>query len=217
MFVGGGIMWRKFLTIGVVFVFGMIFQTQSTWPWDDDTETSILMETWENDLEPHPTKEWKDHKGKASMGPPAPCEQLEDLEGKWTVRVGSWDESGRHCWARCRIKIDRGGIIQQGIYIDCDGKTKSKITGGQLGLSPGCLIIGKIETSDVTLYVDRGAILGGHLALGLAADQENELMRDEIETDLRLNFFQWPYEDITGVLKRLNLYIEPEDELDKKK
>jgi hypothetical protein len=201
-------MCRKVLTISVVFVFGMIFLTQSTWPkdtdkWDDDTETNILMETWDNDLVPHLEKEWKDHKGRASFGPPVPCEQLEDLEGKWTLRVGSWDGSGRHCWADGRIKIGPGGIVEKGLYIDCDGRTKSEIIEGlgYLVVSPGCVIVGKIETSQGAFYVATGQIVGGKLILGLAQDQKDPEMQHYIERLKEDREGQVYREDIDGVLK----------------
>lgn len=98
------------------------------------------------------------------------CEQ-QDLEGNWTVRVGTPDGFGRHwCWADCNMTISSGGIIEQGgTHIDCLG-VSSEITGGQLTISLDCGIEGTIITSNGTLSIATGAIVGDEIVLGMDED-----------------------------------------------
>ena len=95
----------------------------------------------------------------------AMCEQA-DLEGTWSTQVWGGCPSGTQCWDQCTLTIGSDGSIQAvGTYIDCSGVT-SNITGGQLTVYPGGRIQGTIVTSDGTLEVGPGGIVGDQLVLG---------------------------------------------------
>ena len=55
-----------------------------------------------------------------------------------------------------------GDIEPGGTYTDCLGDTLD-IIGGQLSMNSECEIAGIIETSDGTIYVERGSIGEGRL------------------------------------------------------
>jgi hypothetical protein len=133
-------MWRKFLIIGLVFVFGLIL-APPTWAFDGIDEEFV------------------------------PCEQA-DLQGTWNVEVGAVDEFGNHtCWEPCNLTISATGSIEQGgTYTDCAG-VSSIVTGGQLSLSYGCIVEGYIVTSNGTVYIDSGGIMGGELCLLRGAEE----------------------------------------------
>jgi hypothetical protein len=99
-----------------------------------------------------------------------PCEQV-DLQGTWSVRVGAKDEFGNHlCWESCSLTVDALGIVEaSGTYEDCSEVT-SDIAGGELTISSGCVIEGTIETSNGTVNVATGAIVGNELVLGRAGE-----------------------------------------------
>ena len=89
-----------------------------------------------------------------------------DLEGTWNTEVWGGCPSGTQCWDQCTLTIGADGTIQSGgTYIDCFG-VNSQITGGQLTVYPGSRIQGTIVTSNGTLEVGPGAIVGDQLILG---------------------------------------------------
>jgi hypothetical protein len=99
--------------------------------------------------------------------PWAPCQQ-QDLEGIWDAEVWAGDASGTQCWDQCTLSIDAGGLIaSEGTYTTCMGETSSVI-GGQLTMNGDCELAGTIETSECTIYVERGAIGGNQLFLGVS-------------------------------------------------
>lgn len=98
---------------------------------------------------------------------PWACEQ-QDLEGTWLVVACNTNEMGDHCVEHGDLTVSAGGSIS-GTYVDCAG-VSSQITGGQLSLSPDCVIEGSIQTASGTLNVETGAIVGDrdHLSLGVS-------------------------------------------------
>lgn len=96
----------------------------------------------------------------------AACEQAE-LAGTWSVEVWGGSEGGINCWDMCTLTIGADGAIAPGgSYTDCHG-VNSDVTGGQLTMSPKCLVEGTIITSSGTIVVGPGAITGnGQMALG---------------------------------------------------
>ena len=133
-------MWRKCFIISMVFVFGMILLTPSTWADEELEEDEGFI----------------------------PCAQV-DLEGTWNSKVGAVDEFGNHlCWENCNLTVDALGVVEAaGTYEDCSQVT-SDITGGELTISSGCVIEGTIETSNGTVNVATGAIVDDELVLGRA-------------------------------------------------
>ena len=131
-------MWRKLLIISMVFVFGMILLSPAAWADEGFEEDEGFI----------------------------PCEQV-DLAGTWSAKVGAVDEFGNHvCWEPCSLTVDAQGFLaQSGSYEDCWGVV-SDITGGELILSPGCVIQGYIETSSGTVDIATGAIAKNELILG---------------------------------------------------
>lgn len=92
------------------------------------------------------------------------CDQGE-LQGTWPVIVGAIDDLGQQCWEKCTLTIGADGVIEAGsIYEDCCLES-SEIIGGQLSLSSNCVIEGTIETSNGSLYLDFGSIVGEELIL----------------------------------------------------
>ena len=51
---------------------------------------------------------------------------------------------------------------------------------------PGVLIMGKLVTSDGDLYVERGAIKGTQMTLGLYGGTIDKLVREDMEADLQM-------------------------------
>ncbi len=95
----------------------------------------------------------------------AVCVQ-EDIQGVWSAQVGAIDEFGETCWESCNLTIGSGGIIEAGgTYTDCLDQA-SEITGGGLNISSGCVIEGMINTSNGTVNIYTGAIVGDQLVLG---------------------------------------------------
>ena len=89
-----------------------------------------------------------------------------DLEGTWSTEVWGGCPSGTQCWDQCTLTIGSDGSIQAaGTYTDCFGVT-SNITGGQLTVRPDGHIEGTIVTSNGTLQVGPGGIVGDRLVLG---------------------------------------------------
>ena len=104
------------------------------------------------------------------MASPWACEQ-QDLEGTWLVVACNTDELGNHCVEHGDLTVSAGGSIS-GTYVDCSGLS-SDITGGQLSLSPDCVIEGTIETPSGTFNVETGAIVGDrdHMSLGVSRQE----------------------------------------------
>ncbi|OEU80524.1 MAG: hypothetical protein BA873_00610 [Desulfobulbaceae bacterium C00003063] len=99
---------------------------------------------------------------------PGICEQ-EDLEGTWSIRLGTTDAFGHHCWEECEVRIKSGRIVR-GTYVDHMGG-RSRITGGRLTISSGCEINGVIRVSNETLYVETGTCdRDGGLVVRVAKD-----------------------------------------------
>ena len=101
---------------------------------------------------------------------PWACEQ-QDLEGTWLVVACNTNEMGDHCVEHGEVTVSAGGSIS-GTYVDCAG-VSSQITGGQLSLSPDCVIEGSIQTASGTLNVETGAIVGDrdHMSLGVSRQE----------------------------------------------
>ena len=136
-------MWRNLLIISMVFVFSMMLLSPSSWA----------------------DQEFEEDEGFI------PCEQVA-LEGTWSGRLGAKDEFGNHlCWETCsNLTVDATGVIASGgTYMDCS-KVTSDVTGGELTISSGCVIGGYIETSNGTVYIGTGAMVGNELVLGRAEE-----------------------------------------------
>ncbi|MDY6990978.1 MAG: hypothetical protein SWQ30_23295 [Thermodesulfobacteriota bacterium] len=165
-------MWHKSLVMSLVFALGAVFVVQGAWA----TGAEVL-ETLEAGSVTFNSKNrfeqsqdvWVDSRGSAVNRPVPPCEEADQLVGKWTARVGQTDALGETCWGRCRLLIGAGGVIEKGKYETCLGE-RLRVTGGQLVLSPRCAIEGELETSRGTMHVKTGAILSNRsLILGLAS------------------------------------------------
>ena len=91
---------------------------------------------------------------------------------------------GKH-WRRCELSIESGGTIKRGTYKELNGIT-TKITGGKLIYVRGVAITGRLETKDGDLYVERGGIVGKQMILGLYAGTVDQLVREDMETDLQM-------------------------------
>jgi hypothetical protein len=91
----------------------------------------------------------------------------QDLEGSWTVRVACPPgEMGDNCWEECSLTIAYDGTIDAGgTYFNCLGDTLD-ITGGELIISGECVVQGHIDTSNGTVSIFTGAIVGDELVLG---------------------------------------------------
>jgi len=185
---------QKAITVGKVFLFGIILLASSAWvaeAEENDSDTDFLTKTSGEIID------------KPNTSPTIPCEKDDYLAGKWTVRIRCMDKSGENCWTRCKLQIGDRGIIEKGLCLGCDGQKSHKITGGQLALSLGCVVMGKIETSKKVFYVTTGAIDGSNtLVLGLAADQQDPDMQNSIESLLEYPKTLNSREDIAGVLLR---------------
>ena len=97
------------------------------------------------------------------------CEQ-EDLEGTWETKVWRGNFRGEQCWDGCILSISSDGTIAKGKYLDCLDR-QWKIIGGQLTILSNCVIEGTIETSERTLYIERGAIVGDNLVLDMVENR----------------------------------------------
>ena len=91
-----------------------------------------------------------------------------DFEGTWDSEIWAGDTSGAQYWDQCILTVDSGGFIQaEGTYFTTRTGETSDVTGGQLTMNANCEIEGTIETSNGTVYVERGAVAGDRLYLGV--------------------------------------------------
>ena len=95
-----------------------------------------------------------------------PAYDQQDLEGSWDVLVCSETACfGDHCLSCSQLIIGPDGIVADtGAFISTLCGDWS-ITGGLLTLGEDCTITGTLETSNGTLYVETGAIIGNELCL----------------------------------------------------
>ena len=89
--------------------------------------------------------------------------ECQDLQGTWDAEVWAGNASGTQHWDQCSLIIAPNGLIQPGgTYTDYLGES-ANVTGGQLTMNSECEIAGTIETSEGTIYVERGSIGEGRL------------------------------------------------------
>ena len=145
--------------IGVGCAFGLILLTQSAWA----TDTALTEEF---------RAEWQDAQ--------------DSLTGKW-IKVKVYDKRPyeNQYWRKCELIVEPGGIIKGGKYVELNGDT-TKITGGKLVQVPGVAIVGKLETGNGDLYVERGGIFGTEMVLGLYGGTIDKLVQEDMESDLQM-------------------------------
>jgi len=189
-------MWRKTFIIVMVFVSAMILLTQATWASEEQIMAGVSAD------DSVAARIWTDSHGVPSPGPAIPCD-VDCLTGTWKVLLRSAEESdkalGEKCWAGGKVRVGPGGIIEEGMYVDCKGHSL-KIMGGRFTISPGCTVKGKIVTSQGTLYaIPGGPIVGDRLVLMTSEyHPANRFEREQV--DVMLEDYR---EDIRGVLRRI--------------
>ena len=152
-------MWRRFLMIGLGCAFGVILLTQSAWA-----------------TEPALTEEFKTKWQNAQ----------DRLTGQWTkVMVYKGEPYEGKRWRRAALEIEPYGIIKRGLYEKLNGE-RIKITKGKLVYIPGVAIMGIVKAETGVYYVDRGAIVGNKMILGLYDGTVDELVREDMKSDLKM-------------------------------
>jgi len=93
--------------------------------------------------------------------------QVQDLAGTWAAEVWGGEGPDGQCWDQCELTVDADGIVLAGTYVDCLGSA-SNVIGGQLTISPGCVIEGVLETDNGPVEVANGGIIEDVMVLGPA-------------------------------------------------
>jgi hypothetical protein len=87
----------------------------------------------------------------------AACTQ-DDLQGTWRVYTISADRTGSF-WLYGTVVVNSDGTIKSGTTFTSDTNDRLTVKGGQLTLSSGCKITGKIELSGgINVNVKQGAL-----------------------------------------------------------
>ena len=175
-------MWRRCIMIGVGCAFGVILLTQSAWA-----------------TEPALTEEFKTKWQKAQ----------DRLTGQWTkVMVYKGEPYEGKRWRRAALEIEPYGIIKRGIYYKLNGDTVN-ITKGKLVYIPGVAIMGIVKTENGVYHVDRGAIVGNKMILGLYDGTIDQLVREDMISDLKM--LSMPDLNAKSVRRILTRYRVSED------
>jgi hypothetical protein len=113
-------------------------------------------------------------------GLPACAQQYIGTVDSRVIRIAGVDKDGNACWGSCKLSVDKDGNISKGTYVDCSG-IKAQVVGGKLSISENCEIQGTIVTKLETLQIDRGAVVGNEVVLGLADSNSNASAQGEPE------------------------------------